>query len=102
MDPSTRRVEIRGVATSANELWMLQIVRNLTDATDGFFRSKRYLIHDRDPFYTRQFLSIIAASGIEAVKLPPRSPNMSKDLGTVDGLIVRRSNQFANLRTHWG
>ena len=27
--------------------------------------------------YTREFLSIIAASGIEAVKLPPRSPNLN-------------------------
>ena len=51
--------------------------RNLTDAIDGFFRSKRYLIHDRDPLYRREFLSIIAASGIEAVTLPPRSPNLN-------------------------
>ena len=56
---------------------MLQIARNLPDAIDGFFRRKRYLIHDRDPLYTREFLSIIAASGIEAVKLPPRSPNLT-------------------------
>jgi transposase InsO family protein len=77
IDLSTRRVEIGGIASSANELWMLQIARNLTDAIDGFLRSKRYLIHDRDPLYTREFLSIIAASGIEAVKLPPRSPNLN-------------------------
>jgi len=77
MDLLTRRVELGGVASSANELWMLQIARNLTDAIDGFFRSKRYLIHDRDPLYTQEFLSIIAASGIEAVKLPPRSPNLN-------------------------
>src|SRR5262245_53124009 len=77
MDLSTRRVEIGGIASPANGLWMLQIARNLTDAIDGFLRSKRYLIHDRDPLYTREFLSIIAASGIEAVKLPPRSPNLN-------------------------
>jgi putative transposase len=77
IDLSTRRVEIGGVGSSANGLWMLQIARNLTDAIDGFLRSKRYLIHDRDPLYTREFLSIIAASGIEAVKLPPRSPNLN-------------------------
>jgi hypothetical protein len=40
MDLSTQRVEIGGVASSANELWMLQIARNLTDAIDGFFRPK--------------------------------------------------------------
>jgi putative transposase len=77
MDLSTRRVEVGGIASSANGLWMLQIARNLTDAVDGFLKDKRYLIHDRDPLYTREFLSIIAASGIEAVKLPPRSPNLN-------------------------
>jgi len=77
MDLSTRRVEIGGVASSVNGLWMQQIARNLTGAIDGLLRSKRYLIHDRDPLYTRDFLSIIAASGIEAVKLPARSPNLN-------------------------
>ena len=72
MDLSTRRVEIGGIASSANGLWMVQIARNLTDAVDGFFKSKRYLIHDRDPLYTKEFFSIIAACGIEAVKLPHR------------------------------
>src|SRR5262249_22745638 len=49
IDLSTRRVEIGGVASSADGLWMAQIARNLTDVVDGFFTGKRYLIHDRDP-----------------------------------------------------
>jgi putative transposase len=77
MDLSTRRVEIGGIASSANGLWMSQIARNLTDVIDGFFAGKRYLIHDRDPLYTKDFLSILAGSGIESVKLPPRSPNLN-------------------------
>jgi putative transposase len=56
---------------------MSQIARNLTDVIDGFFAGKRYLIHDRDPLYTKDFLSILAGSGIESVKLPPRSPNLN-------------------------
>src|SRR5262252_8081176 len=51
MDLSTRRVQIGGIASSANGLWMVQIARNLTDIVDGFFAGKRYLIHDRDPLY---------------------------------------------------
>jgi putative transposase len=77
IDLSTRRVEIGGIASSANGLWMTQIARNLTDAVDGFFARKRYLIHDRDPLYTNDFLSIIAEVGIESIKLPPRSPNLN-------------------------
>jgi hypothetical protein len=34
-------------------LWMNQIGRNLTDAVDGLLKGKRYLIHDRDPLFTR-------------------------------------------------
>src|SRR3989454_11862931 len=58
-------------------LWMSQIARNLTDAVDGFFAGKRYLIHDRDPLYTKEFLTIVAGFGIESIKLPPRSPNLN-------------------------
>ena len=56
---------------------MTQIARNITDDVDGFLKGKRYLIHDRDPLYTRQFLSMLAEAGIESVKLPPRSPNLN-------------------------
>ena len=74
---STRRVEIGGIASRANELWMGQIARNVTDAIDGFFKGKRYLIHDRDPLYTMEFLTMLAEAGIESVRLPPRSPNLN-------------------------
>jgi putative transposase len=74
---STRRVEIGGIASSPNGLWMSQIARNLTDAIDGFFTGKRYLIHDRDPLYTTDFLTILAGFGIQSIKLPPRSPNLN-------------------------
>jgi transposase InsO family protein len=77
MELSTRRVEIGGIASKANGLWMTQIARNLTDDVDGFFKGKRYLIHDRDPLYTREFLSMLAEAGIESVKLPPRAPNLN-------------------------
>ena len=77
MELSTRRVEITGIASWAHGLWMTQIARNLTDGVDGFFKGKRYLIHDRDPLYTREFSSILAEAGIESVKLPPRSPNLN-------------------------
>jgi len=74
---STRRIEVGGIAGRTNGLWMTQIARNITDDVDGFLKGKRYLIHDRDPLYTRQFLSMLAEAGIESVKLPPRSPNLN-------------------------
>jgi hypothetical protein len=56
---------------------MNQIARNLTDAVDGLLKGKRYLIHDRDPLFTTEFLSTLADAGTKSVKLPPRSPNLN-------------------------
>jgi len=52
---STRRVEVAGIANVANGLWMSQIARNISDTVDGLVKGKRYLIHDRDPLFTRDF-----------------------------------------------
>jgi len=77
IDLSTRKVEIAGMAQAANGLWMSQIARHLTDAEQGILTGKRYLIHDRDPLFTGEFLRMMAAAGVESVKLPPRSPNLN-------------------------
>ena len=77
IDLSTRKVEIAGIAPAANGLWMSQIARNLTDSEDGILIGKRYLIHDRDPLFTAEFLKMITDAGVESVKLPPRSPNLN-------------------------
>jgi len=56
---------------------MNQMARNLTDAEDGFLRGKRYLIHDRDPLFTKEFREALSGAGVKSVKLPPRSPNLN-------------------------
>jgi hypothetical protein len=77
MELSTRKVEIAGIAAAADGLWMSQIGRNLTDAIEGMLNGKRYLIHDRDPLFTPEFLGMLADVGVKSVKLPPRSPNLN-------------------------
>jgi transposase InsO family protein len=77
MELSTRKVEIAGIGSVVNGLWMKQIARNLTDAEDGILRGKRYLIHDRDPLFTAEFVDLLAGSGVKSVKLPARSPNLN-------------------------
>jgi putative transposase len=77
IDLSSRRVEIAGLAKQANGLWMTQVARNLIDADEGFLVGKRYLIHDRDPLFTAEFLETLGTGGVESVKLPPRSPNLN-------------------------
>ena len=68
---STRKVEIAGIASNVNGLWMGRIGRNLTDPIDGLLKGKRYLIHDRDPMFTTEFLNILAETGVASVRIPP-------------------------------
>ena len=56
---------------------MKQIARNLTDCEDGFLNGKRFLIMDRDTKFTDGFCEILKCQGVEAVKLPPRSPDLN-------------------------
>ncbi len=77
IEQCTRCVEIAGIVPEPDGRWMEQVARNLTDAFDGFLRDKRYLIHDRSPLFTKEFIAILKAAGVKTIKLPPRSPNLS-------------------------
>jgi putative transposase len=77
IDLKTRRVHIAGIVHEAYGLWMEQVARNLTDPVEGFLRDTRYLIHDRDPLFTRRSVEILEAAGVKSVKLPARSPNLN-------------------------
>jgi hypothetical protein len=65
LDISTRRIKIAGIATKADGIWMGQVARNLFDG-DGFLTGKRYLIYDRDPLFTAEFLTTVAGSGAKS------------------------------------
>ena len=73
----TRRVTIAGIHPQPGGAWMEQQARNLTDSVDGCLRSARYLIHDRDPLYTRVFGEILESAGVQPIRLPPKSPNLN-------------------------
>ena len=42
---------------------------------DGFLRRAKYLIHDRDPLFSKAFVAILKAGGVKSVKIPAQSPN---------------------------
>ena len=102
---STRKADIAGIGAAANGLWMGQIGRNVTDAVDGILKGKRYLIHDRDPLFTAEFLDTLADVGVKSVKLPPRSPNLNayaeRFVRTIKETCLERMILFgeASLRT---
>ena len=77
IDLQSRRVAIAGIHPQPDGAWMEQMARNLTDPEDGVLRTARYLIHDRDPLYTRRFAEILTCGGVQPVRLPPKSPNLN-------------------------
>jgi hypothetical protein len=77
IDYSTRTVEIAGIIPQAHGDWMKQMARNLTDPIDGFLKDKKFLIHDRDPLFTKAFREILRAGGVKCVRTTAASPNMT-------------------------
>ena len=74
---NTRQVYIGSITPHPTEAWMRQVARNVTMDQVGFLSGCRYLLQDRDTKFTHGFGQILAAAGVEAVRLPPRSPNLN-------------------------
>ena len=86
IDLPTRKVEIAGIAPIPDGLWMEQVARNLIDDFTGFLRGKRFLIHDRDPLFTRGFCELLQNAGVTSVRLPPRRGESERVRGTFRAL----------------
>jgi len=71
----SRAIEIAGIVVDPGEEGMKQVDRNMTDPMDGFLRGAKYLIHDRDPLFSKVFIAILKAGGVKSVKIPAQSPN---------------------------
>src|SRR5687767_6190763 len=56
---------------------MEQMARNETDETSGCLRQQRYVLHDRDTKFCASFRSTLTAGSVQALRLPPRSPNLN-------------------------
>ena len=74
IEVGSRYVHILGVTANPDGPWTTQQIRNLLmdlgDRTADF----RFLVRDRAGQFTASFDTVLASAGIEAVKIPPRSP----------------------------
>jgi putative transposase len=70
----SRYVHILGITANPDGLWTVQEIRNLLmdlgDRATGF----RFLVRDRAGQFTASLDAVLAGTGIEVVKIPPRSP----------------------------
>jgi putative transposase len=74
IEVSSRQVHILGVTANPDGPWTTQQIRNLLmDLGDRASRF-RFLIRDRAGQFTASFDTVMQDAGIEAVKIPPRSP----------------------------
>ena len=83
MEVGSRYVHILGITANPDGAWTVQQIRNLLmdlgDRAAGF----GFLVRDRAGPFTASFDAVLAGAGIEAVKIPPRSPRANAFCGTL-------------------
>jgi putative transposase len=74
LELSTRHVHVLGVTAHPDGAWTVQQARNLLMDLEEHANRFRFLIRDRAGQFTEAFDAVLAAAGIEAVKIPAAQP----------------------------
>ena len=74
IEAGSRYVHILGVTTNPDGPWTTQQIRNLLMDLGDRAADFRFLVRGRAGQFTVSFDAVLASVGIEAVKIPPRSP----------------------------
>ena len=65
------------MTANPNNEWMKQQARNLCILFSELVTPPKYIIHDADTKFTRDFREILKSEGIKPVRIGPRSPNQN-------------------------
>jgi putative transposase len=74
IEVGNRYVHILGVTPHADGPWTTQQIRNLLMDLGDHAADFQFLIRDRAGQFAASFDAVLASTGIEAAKIPPRSP----------------------------
>jgi putative transposase len=74
MEVGSRYVHILGITANPDGPWTTQQIRNLLMDLGDRAADFWFLVRDRAGQFTASFDAVLAGIGIEAVKIPPRSP----------------------------
>ncbi len=74
IEVGSRYVHVLGVTAHPDGPWTTQQIRNLLMDLGDRAADFRFLVRDRAGQFTDSFDAVLAAAGIQAVKIPPRSP----------------------------
>ncbi len=74
IEAGSRYVHVLGVTSHPDGPWTTQQVRNLLMGLGDRAADFQFLIRDRAGQFTASFDAVLADAGIQAVKIPPRSP----------------------------
>jgi putative transposase len=76
LEIGSRRGSLGGVTRHPDSCWMEPVARNATMEA-GNLNGCRYVLHDRDRKFCREFRETLAAGGVKCLALPARSPNLN-------------------------
>ena len=74
IEVGSRYVHILGITANPDGPWTTQQIRNLKMDLGDRAADFRFLVRDRAGQFTASFDAVLSSAGIEAVKIPPRSP----------------------------
>jgi putative transposase len=74
IEVGSRYVHILGITANPDGPWTTQQIRKLLMDLGDRAADFRFLVRDRAEQFTASFDAVLADAGIEAVKIPPRSP----------------------------
>ena len=77
IETGSRRVSLGGITRHPDSCWMEQVARNATLDGTGYLNKCRYVLHDRDRKFCREFRDTLPAGGVRCLALPARSPHLN-------------------------